>query len=165
MPASVPSPYQALYRFNPLLSSFCLTLWPASLTAEQACFDKAAVKTWEKPTRKKLGYKGGAKYFIPPSIALCDCVVYAVNRGDKPMGHWLLAVPALWQKKKNILSALKCIGPPGKCPVCPITNPALNTMDQHQQMTLHPKSSQTLETEHWTSSKLGYDLLHPSSRL
>ncbi len=40
-----------------------------------------------------------------------------------------------------------------------------NTMDQHQQMTLHPKSSQTVETEHRTSSNLGYELLHPSSRL
>ncbi len=33
---------------------------------------------------------GGAKYFITPSIAHCDWVVYAVNTGDKPMGHWLL---------------------------------------------------------------------------
>ncbi len=38
-------------------------------------------------------------------------------------------------------------------------------MDQHQQMTLHPKSSQTGETKHWTSSNLGYELLHPSFRL
>ncbi len=30
-------------------------------------------------------------------------------------------------------------------------------MDQHQQMTLHPKSSQTVETWHWTSSNLGYN--------
>ncbi len=37
-------------------------------------------------------------------------------------------------------------------------------MDQHQEMTLHPKSSQTVETLHWTSSNLGYELLHPSSR-
>ncbi len=28
-----------------------------------------------------------------------------------------------------------------------------------------PKSSQTVETSHWTSSNLGYELLHPSSRL
>ncbi len=32
-------------------------------------------------------------------------------------------------------------------------------------MTLHPKSSQTVETQHWTSSNLGFELLHPSSRL
>ncbi len=36
-------------------------------------------------------------------------------------------------------------------------------MDQHQQMTLHPKSSQTVETKHWTSSNLGYEL-PPDSR-
>ncbi len=50
-------------------------------------------------------YLGGAKYFIAPSIAHCDWVVYAVNAGDKPMGHWLLVVPAWWslakKKKKN----------------------------------------------------------------
>ncbi len=40
-----------------------------------------------------------------------------------------------------------------------------NTIDQNQQMTLHPKSSQTVKTSHWTSSNLGYELLHPSSRL
>ncbi len=64
--------------------------------------DKAAEKTWEKQTRKKLGWSdlcvGGAKYIIAPSIAHCDWVVYAVNTGDKPMGHWLLAVPEWWQK-------------------------------------------------------------------
>ncbi len=43
---------------------------------------KAAVKTWEEPMREKLVYIGGAKYFIAPSIALCDCVVYAVNTGE-----------------------------------------------------------------------------------
>ncbi len=32
---------------TPLLSSSCLALWPASLTAEQACFYKAAVKRGE----------------------------------------------------------------------------------------------------------------------
>ncbi len=31
--------------------------------------------------------------------------------------------------------------------------------------TMHPKSSQTVETSHWTSSNLGYELRHPSSRL
>ncbi len=40
-----------------------------------------------------------------------------------------------------------------------------NTMHQHQQMTLQPKSSQTVATYHWTSRNLGYELLHPSSRL
>ncbi len=77
-------------------------------------------------------YLGGAKYFIAPSIAHCDWVVYAVNAGDKPMGHWLLVVPAWWslakKKKKNFCRPLQCVGPPGKCPVCPITSPALVTV-------------------------------------
>ncbi len=34
--------------------------------------DKAAVKTREELTGKKLGYIGRAKYLIAPSIALCD---------------------------------------------------------------------------------------------
>ncbi len=77
-------------------------------------------------------YLGGAKYFIAPSIAHCDWVVYAVNAGDKPMGHWLLVVPAWWSlakktKKKHFCRPLQCVGPPGKCPVCPITSPALLT--------------------------------------
>ncbi len=40
-----------------------------------------------------------------------------------------------------------------------------NTMDQHQQMTLHPKSSLTVETSHWTSSNMDSVPLHSSSRL
>ncbi len=40
-----------------------------------------------------------------------------------------------------------------------------NTMDQHQQMTWQPKSSQTVETSHWTSSSLDSVPLHSSSRL
>ncbi len=31
-----------------------------------------------------------------------------------------------WQKKKKkFCRPLQCVGPPGKCPVCPITSPAL----------------------------------------
>ncbi len=65
-------------------------------------------------------YLGGAKYFIALSIAHCDWVVYAVNAGDKPMGHWLLVVPAWWSlaKKKN-LSAPSVRRPTGKMPGMP----------------------------------------------
>ncbi len=38
-----------------------------------------------------------------------------------------------------------------------------NTVDQHQQMTWQPKSSQTVETSLWTSSNM--DSVHSSSRL
>ncbi len=67
-------------------------------------------------------YLGGAKYFIALSIAHCDWVVYAVNAGDKPMGHWLLVVPAWWslaKKKKKILSAPSVRRPTGKMPGMP----------------------------------------------
>ncbi len=40
-----------------------------------------------------------------------------------------------------------------------------NTVDQHQQMTWQPKSSQTVETSHWTSSNMDSVPLHSSSRL
>ncbi len=42
-----------------------------------------------------------------------------------------------------------------------------NTVDQHQQMTWQPKSllTATVETSHWTSSKIDYVPLHSSSRL
>ncbi len=84
MPASVPSPYQARYRLNysPLL------LLPGSLA--RIIHRRASLFLIKKSDL----YIGGAKYFITPSIAHCDWVVYAVNTGDKPMGHWLLAVPA-----------------------------------------------------------------------
>ncbi len=39
-----------------------------------------------------------------------------------------------------------------------------NTVDQHQQMTWQPKSSQTVETSHWTSSNMDSVPLHSSSR-
>ncbi len=62
-------------------------------------------------------YLGGAKYFIAPWLG-----VYAVNAGDKPMGHWLLAVTAwlsLAKKKKKILSAPSMRRPTGKMPGMP----------------------------------------------
>ncbi len=40
-----------------------------------------------------------------------------------------------------------------------------NTVDQHQQMTWQPKSSQTVETSHWTSSNMDSVPLLSSSRL
>ncbi len=52
-------------------------------------------------TEEVVVYLGGAKYFIALSVAHCDWVVYAVNAGDKPMGHWLLVVPAWWSLAKK----------------------------------------------------------------
>ncbi len=130
MPASVASPYQALYRFNcsPLLllpgSLARITHRRASLFLIKLLWNVGKVDKEEVGVKRSLCI-GGAKYLIDPSIALCDWVVCTVNTGDKPMGHWLLAVPAWCQKKKTFCRPLKCVGPPGKCPVCPITSPAL----------------------------------------
>ncbi len=44
-------------------------------------------------------------------------------------------------------------------------NTVENTVDQHQQMIWQPKSSLTVETSHWTLSKIDSVPLHSSSRL
>ncbi len=96
MPASVASLYQAPIQ---LLSSpppawlFILHHSPQS----KPVLEKAAVKHGKSRRGGSWGeaiFIGGAKYFIAPSIAHCDWVVYVVNTGDKPMGHWLLVVLA-----------------------------------------------------------------------
>ncbi len=68
-----PESLSPLYRFNfsPLL------LLPGSLA--RIIHRRASRFVINK---KSDLYIGGAKYFIAPSIALCDCVVYAVNTGD-----------------------------------------------------------------------------------
>ncbi len=73
-----------------------------------------------KADKEEVGvYLGGAKYFIALSIAHCDWVVYAVNAGDKPMGHSLsLRSWSLAKKKKN-LSAPSVRRPTGKMPGMP----------------------------------------------
>ena len=60
------------------------------------------------------------------------------------------------------------------CTLCTVSGPGRwrrwlwtseNTVDQHQQMKWHPKSSVTVETSHWTSSNKDSVPLHSSSRL
>ncbi len=71
-------------------------------------FIKLLWNVWKADTEEVGVYLGGAKYFMALSIAHCDWVVYAVNAGDKPMGHWLLVVPAWWSLAKN---KNKSVGP------------------------------------------------------
>ncbi len=78
---------QALYRFNYSPLPSCLALWPASLTAEQACFYKAAVKRVESRYGRSWGLFRQSKILHRSVYSACDWVVYAVNAGDKPMGH------------------------------------------------------------------------------
>ncbi len=57
MPASVASPLSSTLLIQLLSSPLpsCLALWPASLTAEQACFYKAAVKRGESRYGRSWG--------------------------------------------------------------------------------------------------------------
>ncbi len=63
-------------------------------------------------------------------------------------------------QQKWVWRALKC---PGRW-LCWLWT-SENTVDQHQQMTWQPKSSQTVETSHWTSSNMDSVPLHSSTRL
>ncbi len=57
MRASVPSPLSSTLPIQLLSSPLpsCLALWPASFTAEQACFYKAAVKRGESRYGRSWG--------------------------------------------------------------------------------------------------------------
>ncbi len=101
MPASVASPLLSTLPIQ-LLSSpppACL-FGPHHSPQSKPVFIKLLWNVGKADTEEVGVYLGGAKYFIAPSIAHCDWVVYAVNAGDKPMGHWLLVVPA--KKKKSV---------------------------------------------------------------
>ncbi len=134
MPASVVSPLSSTLPIQ--LLSFplpsCLALWPASLTAEQACFYKAAVKrgesrygrSWGLFRRSKILHRsvysalwlGGLRCQCRrqtngPLTALCPCVMVLGKKKKK--------------KKKHSVGPFSGVGPTGKMPVCPITSPAL----------------------------------------
>ncbi len=72
---------------------------------------------------------------------------------------WQYPIDPLWgsgqASLKEAWSALKI---PGRWLRCLWTSE--NTVDQHQQMTWQPESSQTVETSHWTSSNMDSVPLH-----
>ncbi len=76
-----------------------------------------------------------------------------------PVGKWNLHLHKVGQQQEA-WSALKL---PGIRLCWPWTSE--NTVDQHQQMTWHPKPSLTVETLHWTSSNVDSVPLLSSSRL
>ncbi len=76
-----------------------------------------------------------------------------------PVGKWNLHLHKVNQQQEA-WSALKL---PGIRLCWPWTSE--NTVDQHQQMTWHPKPSLTVETLHWTSSNVDSVPLLSSSRL
>ncbi len=95
-------------------------------------------KSLEK--RKKLGWSD-----LYRRSKIFNWMVHAVSTGDKPMGHWLLAVPAWWSlaenEKKTFCRPLKCVDPPGKSPVCLITNQAPAPCDQELMAFCQPPCS------------------------
>ncbi len=126
MRASVPSPLSSTYRFNysPLPSPPAWLFGPHHSPQSKPVFIKLLWNVGKADTEEVGVYLGGAKYFIAPSIALCDWVVYAVNAGDKPWatGCSLSLRDGPWQKKKKkkpILSAPSMRRPTGKMPGMP----------------------------------------------
>ncbi len=75
-------------------------------------------------------------------------VALALCAGAKSVGKWNLHLHKVGQQQEA-WSALKL---PGIRLCWPWTSE--NTVDQHQQMTWHPKPSLTVETLHWTSSNV-----------
>ncbi len=137
-------PYQALYQFN--YSPLCLALWPASLTAEQACFYKAAVKrgesrygrSWGLFRRSKILHRsvysalwlGGLRCQCRrqtngPLTARCPCLMVLGKKKKKSVG------PFSGKKKKKNLSAPSVHWPTGKMPGMPDYQSSPD-YDQHQ---------------------------------
>ncbi len=126
MPASVPSPYQALYRFNysPLL---LLSGSLARVTHRRASllWLKLLWKRAEEVGVKRSLYRRSKILHCSVYSALW-LVVYAVNAGDK---QWALAarcpcVMVLGKKQKTILSAPSVRRPTGgnaRLPIQPCT--------------------------------------------
>ncbi len=118
-------PYQVLYRFNYSPLPSCLALWPASLTAEQACFYKAAVKRGESRYGRSWGLFRRSKILhrsVYSALWLgglrCQC-------RRQTNGPLTARCPCWWslakkkQPKKTILSAPSVRRPTGKMPGMP----------------------------------------------
>ncbi len=131
MPASVPSPLSSTLPIQLLSPPLLPGSLPASLTAEQACFYKAAVKrreswygrSWSLFRRSKILH-GSVYSALWLGGLRCQCR----RQTNGPLTARCPCVMVLGKKKK-FCRPLQCVGPPGKCPVCPITSPALVTFD------------------------------------
>ncbi len=132
MPASVVSPLSSTLPIQLLSSPLpsCLALWPASLTAEQACFYKAAVKRGESRYGRSWGLFRRSKILhrsVYSALWLDGLRCQCRRQTNGPLTARCPCVMVLGKKKKKkkFCRPLQCVGPPGKCPVCPITSPAL----------------------------------------
>ncbi len=131
MAASIASPYQALYRFN------CspLHLLPGSLARITRRASLFLIKLLWKHGKSQRGRSCGEAIFWQSKI-LHRSVYSALWLGglrcqyrrqlNGPLAARCPCVMVLGKYKKTKKSRpLKCVGPPGKCPKCLITNPAL----------------------------------------
>ncbi len=127
MPASVASPYQALYDSTPLL------LLPGSLARiPHRRASLFLIKLLWKRRKSRRGRSWGEAIFRRSKI-LHRSVYSALWLGGlrcqyRETNQWATGCSPFGKKnnkKKTFCRPLKCVGPPGKCPVCPITNPAL----------------------------------------
>ncbi len=104
---------------SPPLSS-CLALWPASLTTEQACFYKAAVKRGESRYRRSWGLFRRSKILhrsVYSALWLGGLRCQCRRQTNGPLTARCPCVMVLGKKK--ICWPLQCVGPPGKMPGMP----------------------------------------------
>ncbi len=106
MPASVASPLLSTLPIQLLSSPLpsCLALWPASLTAEQACFYKAAVKRGESRYGRSWGLFRRSKILNRIVIGWFTLSMQETNQWATDCS--LSLHDGSWQKKKK-----KSVGP------------------------------------------------------
>ncbi len=90
------------------------------------------------PHRFSIGFRSGES--AGQSSTWCFWCFWQCEQVPNPAGKWNQHLLKAGQQKEA-WSALQCLGKRVQWHWF-----SKNTMDQHQQMTLHPKSSQTVET-------------------
>ncbi len=123
MPASVPSPLSSTLPIQLLSSPLpsCLALWPASLTAEQACFYKAAVKRGESRYGRSWGLFRRSKILhrsVYSALWLGDLCCQCRRQTNGPLTARCPCIMVLEKKKKNSVGPSVC-RPTGKMPGMP----------------------------------------------
>ncbi len=124
MPASVPSPLSSTLPIQLLSPPFpsCLALWPASLTAEQACFYKAAVKRGESRYGRSWGLFRRSKILhrsVYSALWLGGLRCRCRRQTNGPLTARCPCEMVLGKKIKKILSAPSVRRPTGKMPGMP----------------------------------------------
>ncbi len=147
MPASVPSPLLSTLSIQ-LISSPLLPGSLARITHRRASlFYKAAVirgesrygRSWGLFRRSKILHRSVYSALWLGGLR-CQCR----RQTNRPLTARCPCVMVLGKKKKKICRPLQCVGPPGKCPVCPITSPALPDPLSHSSTNLFLYQTRTV---------------------